>query len=1002
MAAARAARAPGTMPDVGRLSSPVLVGRDEELARLTSVWEAACQGRPSLALVGGDAGVGKTRLLESVTATVEQGGGRVLRGGCIDVGDGGLPFAALIDALRGLTQHEDAARLPELLGPARRQLARLVPALGSDATEGEPPSPVIVLQSTLDALGRLGGSSPVLFLVEDIHWADRSTLDLLAYLARNVRDEALLIVATYRTDELHRRHQLRPFLAELSRARTIERIDLSPFDREQMADQLAAILDGVPPAHLVDEILSRSDGNPFLAEELLAARGAGDRLGLPVGLRDILDARIGDLPPEARRILDVAATIGRTAHHALLAAVGADVAGDLRVALRTVVDHQLLVPEPDGRYRFRHALVQEAVHDALLPGERIELHRAVAEALAREPALASGGAEHVEAELAHHWEQAGDRERAYRSALRAADHARGLPAFPEALAQYERALGLRAQLPEEERALDALPDILLGAVKSAMGAGNFRRGVAHQKALLELVPDRDASERADALRRLARLQWFAGEGDSAAATIRQAADLVTDRAPTRTKAGVLAYLARITSLQGRPADALPAAEEAVAIADAIGDDVMRSEALNSLGLATYLLDRHDESIVHLWASLAAAKAVGTPDLVAAAYNNLVSIAATTLDPGSLDDLCDEIGAWLENYDQHAGAAFVLANLAEIATLRGDLAAATPLLDRAARHRLDGALLMNHLAISSWVATIQGDYETADRLADDLRAVAARTPDPQTWSLLLESSAIRELLRDRPAAALDRLDELEERLRGLVRPLAAMPSMTTRVWALVELALTGDDDAASRVPTAIAELEHFEAGRAEGTHYAGLVEFARGLASRLSSPAPEHWRAAADKATQAWWRALALLGEAEALLAGARREEATDALRRAYELSERLDSKGLRERAVALARRGRLEIGAPELHGADDLGLTPRENEVLALVAEGCTNREIGEHLFIAEKTASVHVSNILAKLDVDNRGAAAAAAHRLGLVTVPTASPNAEATTARTPRGAHS
>ncbi|MDX1621243.1 MAG: AAA family ATPase, partial [Nitriliruptorales bacterium] len=408
----------GTMADVGRLTSPILVGRDEELARLRSAWEAAGQGEPSLVLVGGDAGVGKTRLTDELLHHVRDGEGRVLVGACIEVGDGSVAFAALTDALRGLAADEDASRLPELLGPARPQLARLVPSLGgAEAFDGDPPSPIVVLQAALDGLARLAEDRPVVFVLEDIHWADRSTLDLLAYLARTVREERLLIIATYRTDEIHRRHQLRPFLAELSRARAIERIDLAPFDREQLTAQLRAIRDENLPAHLIDEVLRRSDGNPFLAEELLAAYDEEGPHTLSASLRDILDARIADLPPASRRVLEVAATIGRTAHHELLTAVGSDVTEDLREGLRAAVDHQILVPEPDGLYRFRHALVQEAVHDELLPGDRIQLHRAVAEVLQGRPELASGGPEYVDAELAHHWEQAGDRVSAYQESI---------------------------------------------------------------------------------------------------------------------------------------------------------------------------------------------------------------------------------------------------------------------------------------------------------------------------------------------------------------------------------------------------------------------------------------------------------------------------------------------------------------------------------------------------------------------------------------------------------
>lgn len=970
------------MPGVGRLSSPVLVGRDEQLARLTTAWEAGCQGRPSLVLVGGDAGVGKTRLVDTLAEHAREGkGARILFGACIDVGDGSVPFAPLTEALRRLARTEDAAQLPELLGPARRELARLVPALGGDGHSGEPPSPIVVLQAATDGLGRMSRSTPVLLVVEDIHWADRSTLDLLAYLARTLRDERLMVVATYRTDELHRRHPLLPFLGELSRAPIIERVDLAPFGRRELTEQLTAILDETPQAHLIDEILARSDGNPFVAEELLAARDAPGMAGLPVGLRDILDARVAGLPSGARRVLEVAATIGRTAHHSLLREVTGVAADELRSSLRAAVEHQVLVPDDEGRYRFRHALVQEAVHDELLPGERVELHREVAQALESDPSLASGGAEHVDAELAHHWDQAGERERAFDSAVRAARHAEGLPAYPEALSHYERALRLRSQVAVEIASTVSEYELLRGAVRCAVGVGDFRRALNHQRVLYELVAEDDAEGRARALRQLSHLHWYAGNGAEARTAIDEAVALVSEAPSSKVKGGVLAYAARLASLQGRPDEGVDLAEEAVRIAEEIGDDAERSSALNSRGLIRNRQGEQGAAVDDIRASVEAAKAADAPGLIATAYNNLLSISALKADDEQLGRLQAEIEDWIVDYEDHAGAAFLLGNLADASLRLGDVPGAAARLQRAARHRLDGAFRMNYLGVATTVATLLGDYETADRHTEELRQAAVGTPDPQTWAPLLINAAVREILRDEPRKALELLDELDERLADLPRPLEHVVPLSLRAWALSELALAGDEQARAATADALAETERFDAGRSEGTVLAGVVAFARAAATRLDGPAPDAWKAAAEAEVQPFYRALAQLHEAEARVLLAQGEQAATVLTEAFETADANGFADLRSRLVALARRARLDVDIPELAvRPGDLGLTPRETEVLALVAEGRTNREIGEELFITEKTASVHVSNILTKLGVDNRGEAAAVAHRRGLV----------------------
>jgi predicted ATPase len=263
-----------------RVSSPVLVGRAAEVARLNAALERAAAGRPAILVVAGEAGVGKTRMVAGLLGRAGERGAVALSGGCLDVGEGVLAYAPMVEALRPLVGVLDAGELERVLGGARGELARLVPELGSPdgGRPAEAPlAPTRLFELLLGVLHRLAERGPVLLVVEDLHWADQSIRDLLGFLVRNLRGGVALVL-TYRSDELHRRHPLRPFLAELDRSGRAERLELGRLGRRELAELLAAILEEPAAPALVAEILGRSEGNPFFAEELLAAHLDGTRL----------------------------------------------------------------------------------------------------------------------------------------------------------------------------------------------------------------------------------------------------------------------------------------------------------------------------------------------------------------------------------------------------------------------------------------------------------------------------------------------------------------------------------------------------------------------------------------------------------------------------------------------------------------------------------------------------------------------------------------------------
>ena len=371
------------------------------------------------------------------------------------------------------------------------------------ATQGESLQ-ARLLDALLGVLQRLSEISPVMFVVEDLHWADPATRETIAFLIRHLRTDRVVLVMTFRADELHRRHPLRPWLVELERSGRVERIDLERLDQAQTGELLTAIIGAPPSPSLAEQIHRRSEGNPFFVEELLGAGEDGGAARLPPTLREVLLARILALPDRAQALIGVAAVAGRRVDHDLLARVAAMDDADLLEALRTAVGGQVLVTgsAADGRdsdYAFRHALFQEAAYDDLLPGERQRLHRAFAEALAeRTPGSGAVAAGHW-AELAYHWSAARDDRRAFEASIRAGEEAARAFAFADARRHDERALELwpAVEEPAELAGIDRFA-LLDRAAVAAWLSGDSRRSVVLRReavSALGRMPTRSASGR---------------------------------------------------------------------------------------------------------------------------------------------------------------------------------------------------------------------------------------------------------------------------------------------------------------------------------------------------------------------------------------------------------------------------------------------------------------------------------------------------------------------------
>ena len=428
----------------GDAVSPVLIGRGQELAVLAAALDRALAGETGFVLLGGEAGVGKTRLLRELSARAQDAGFGVLSGQCVEPGAEGLPFAPLVDVLRTLARTMPPDQLGRVLGPAASALSRLLPELAPETqppgSAGEAPQKAQLLEFVLGVIGRLSAVGPVLLGIEDLHWADGSTLDLAAFLIRSLPAARVLLVITYRSDELNRHHPLRPLLAAWERDRSVRHVGLRRFGREEVAAQLRAILGADPAPGVADVVFGRSGGNAYLVEELAGVvRAGGDPAGLPPSLRDVLLSRVDTLSADAQRLLRTASVAGRTAPDRLLAEVAGVARAELFAALRETVENHLLVVDPAGHgYQFRHALTRDAVYEDMLPGERTDLHAAYAEALAADPGLA-GDEVALPAALARHWYAALDLPRDRAQAEEQGVEAAGLPGRDAVVPEARRA-----------------------------------------------------------------------------------------------------------------------------------------------------------------------------------------------------------------------------------------------------------------------------------------------------------------------------------------------------------------------------------------------------------------------------------------------------------------------------------------------------------------------------------------------------------------------------------
>ncbi|WP_284681531.1 ATP-binding protein [Sphaerisporangium fuscum] len=956
--------------------SPVFVGREAELGTLSEAFEEARKQAASAVLIGGEAGGGKTRLVTRFAEQAASAGAHVLMGGCVELSTEGLAYAPFTAALRQLVKEMGAPDVAALLPEGGdRDLARLLPEFGEPSGDKETETGrARLFEQFLTLLERLAERRPVILVIEDIHWADRSSRDLIAFLSRNLKDAPVLLVMTYRSDELHRQHPLRPVLAELGRVEGVARIDLPRLTEEEVAAQMAGIRGDVPEWSLVKSVYRRSEGIPLFVEALMEC---GDACSLPESLQDLIIASVERLPEETQRVLRIAAAGGNRVGHELLAAVTDLSDLDLEAALRPAIAGNV-IQVADGRaYAFRHSLIREAVHDEMLPGEHNRIHARFAEEIDRDRRLVPPGRAAIE--IAHHWYSARDNLWALVSAWEAAGKAHAAFAYTEQIQLLERVLSLWDRVPDAAERIGVSHTTLLElASEAAAITGEPDRGLKYVKgALAELDEAAEPERVANLLVRRSQFKIDKGRSD-AADHLRYAERLV--RTPSAARVRVLSRLGSYLMFTHETQEGAALTREALGIARDLGDECLEAELLTNLALGQSLDGDLEAALLTNQRAIEIGERLESPRIVLRALANNVDALNNLGRSEEAVELALRGEAKARKYGRYrVSGAFIANNRAEALEALGRWDEAVEIIERALTMdplpRTRGYLLR----VRADIAAGRGEIDLLAAVLADIGGMHGQ-PDEfaQRWMTNLRLNVELHLLRGNPVEAL----RAAEQLLSSRTPHSSKPMLGWRSMALIRLVHQAAESIAPELSrqTWAKVQEMVESLPAKGA----VAEAYRLMCRGRFDEAAAAW----ERLGRPHTRAVSLTEAAAEAAQSGDRDGAASRLREAYPLAAGLGARPLLTTIESLARRvGAVLTESPKepagaLNGhVTAAELTPRELEVLRLVALGRSNRDIATELFISAKTVSVHVSNILAKLRVSTRGEAAATAHRLSLLT---------------------
>jgi DNA-binding CsgD family transcriptional regulator/tetratricopeptide (TPR) repeat protein len=986
------------MHPVGGTSA--FVGRAAEMKRLAGALDRARSGAPTFVLVGGEAGAGKTRLIQEWQGLPSAQGPWTVVGACVDGAGETLPFGPVRDAIRSLLRTARDHINQDAAAAAAGLFVQAAPP-GELSRFGQDALQQAVFEGILDFLGACTQTRPVVMVLEDIHWADQSSLACLSFLTTHFTSERLLVVATYRTDEMHRTHRLRPWIADQIRRATVEFVELPRLTRAETFEMVGSILDAPVSDDLRSRVYERSEGIAFFVEALAGAAVADSNGRLPTSLREVLRAQLLPLSDDTRTVLRVAAVGGRTIVPDILTAILENSSVDLYDALREAADHHILyIDASTNSFSFRHALLQEIVLGDVVPGERERLHAAHADQLERR-LPATGDTSASLALIAHHWHLARNAAKALEYSHRAAEAAMGVGAFADAQEQYERVLSLWGAVAEAAVlvGVDHI-ELLRRSSLSAYFAGNDERAISLAGVALNEVSESAEPLRAALLHEM--LGWFyfdLGTRRQSFDAFERALALVPPDPPTEVRARILANSARMWFLWAHDEKAVALATEALEIARTTGSREAEVLALDPLGSALCNLGDYEKGIELLERGRQLAREVGDFDEEARTHINLGEMLFRK------GDIQGAVRIWLEGYDRahRAGlgrqvGSFLLCNVAQGLFESGDWTGAERVLEQTR------SLVKPGLSETFWrnergrLDVGRGSFSEARDNLSRAAALADGTRMPEMFAYVYTGLAELAIWEGEPADAYverglaDVIDNDEvvwaghllmlglrseaDRLEARIDVTPAVRRETVdRARRLIDSATTADWD-----PMEPPRLR--TAGAAAITCKAELARIEGRIDRGLWAEAAAAWTAC----IRPYHAAYARYREAEACAHLDDRPGAETALRTAHKTATTLGAQPLLHEIRMLAQRARIDLAPmPDVERdkpspAAELGLTERETEVLRQLSLGRSNREIATALFISPKTASVHVSNIMRKLGAPSRLAAATAAHRLGLV----------------------
>lgn len=921
---------------VGRVP---LVGRQADLEALRR--ELAAVGETGRAvIVSGDAGMGKTRLLRDFADGLD--GAVLLRGACVDSGSGPAPLTAVTDLVRGLVDAVGADAVRAAAGPGADALGVLVPSLADAPGDTERLADVVV-----ELFSELARTHRLVLVIEDLHWADGTTTEIVSRLVRRTAALPLFLLLSYRTDDVGRRHPLRPVLAELDRARLLVHRPLARLSPVEVGALANAVSGEALTAGVLHDIVARSDGIPFYVEEL--ASFSDERL--PMSLRDVLLLRYERLDADARRFARVLATGGVEVAHPVLCEVfgGGDEA--LEAALRSVVDAQIVVVRDDA-YAFRHALMQEAVYDELLPTERTRLHTAYARAL--ESATPTP---RVLADIAHHWRAAHVPDRALAAAVVAQRAASGASAWWTAAEAGERALELWDAVPDPE-SVSGMPraEVLRRTAAALVSANRLERAVEFAREAVDTWPADDPVGQAAMLGELATTEFQSGVSDGTASIQRALQLLGDDPRHDVQRAGLLVTSARVQMMSGDQRLGREMALVAQATAEpaaAAGDPDARELVAHAMLIAATCGTSGGDARAVADFDLARPFAEG---FVRAMMRYYINYSNSLMLVGRYDEavaVAREGTVYARAHRADRGVvAMIEANTIEALMYAGELQAAAEmgagLLPMIEPSLYSAFLRERYVCLALWRGRVDEAEEALTAAREELDAFGAY--EFQTRFGMAYDRGLLALERGDPRGA---LTHAEAALRSQGSAALALPLTSIAARAVAMLRERGED----------ADIAPYRAVVEAWAQWPVAPLWATLFAAELGEGSFE---VADDAVGPAYARAYARVRYGEELLAAGDRAGARETLTEAIAYAGRIGAEGLVRQATAVATDAGLAGAAPRST------LTAREEQVLELVAEGLSNSQIAERLYISAKTVSVHVSAILRKLDAPSRSAAAA------------------------------